>query len=117
MTTDTWIDGSANWRDERKRAPGVADLQNDRARPHLPQQGGEAVAHDRMIVDHQQFHALEYGAPKRRRTRGPKSRQAVGGPKTVLGLQSNLRRGKKTSSFELALLFRRRFPQVFCARP
>ena len=62
-------------RDERKRSLGVPDLQNVRAGSQLPEQGGEAVAHDRMIVDHQHLHAHDYGALKGRRTTGRKSRQ------------------------------------------
>jgi hypothetical protein len=62
-------------RDERERLLGVSGLQNERVALQLSEQRGEAIAHDGMIVDDQEFHAPDYGTPRSLRTRGRRSRQ------------------------------------------
>jgi hypothetical protein len=57
----------------RQRPHGVSDLQHDGVRAEPSEQGGETVADDRMIVDHQEFHIVDYGMPKRPATRGGQS--------------------------------------------
>jgi hypothetical protein len=42
--------------DERQRLGGIAGLQDYGLRSHLPEQRGETVAEDRVIVDDEQLH-------------------------------------------------------------
>jgi hypothetical protein len=54
----------------RQRPRGVSDLKHDGVGAEPPKQGDQTVADDRMIVNHQEFHVIDYGTPKQRATSG-----------------------------------------------